>query len=426
MNMKKIAAIAAAAVMAVGICAGVPAGTESGSLLAVTAEAASSDFVIETDSSGNKYVSKYNGNGTNITIPSDVKYIAFNAFANNDTITSITFPKSCVEIKDSAFSGLDTLKTIVFEGNAKIGKTAFRECEKLESVTIKGSIKDCINDGAFNTCTSLKTFKVNKNDYNFYIGNGAFLECHSLTSINIPDKCTHIGDNVFVNCFSLTSLTIPAKTKTGLDSTVGYDAFGDDYTGTYCFGYAAVKATENGEKDFFVADGKRSGYYYHDGNDYSITPKQLTVYVTKGSPAEKYCKDNGIKYAYGSVPVATTQPTTKTTAPTVKKLAAPTGVKGTVSSDKIVLTWNKVDGAEGYRIYKYDEKTGKYLKYKDVKNEKCTVKGLKSNTKYKFKIYALVSEKGKFAVQTPSNAFSFTTKSAKKAAELFDDTLITL
>lgn len=56
MNMKKIAAIAAAAVMAAGICAGVPAGTENSSLFAVTAEAADNGFVIETDENGDKYV----------------------------------------------------------------------------------------------------------------------------------------------------------------------------------------------------------------------------------------------------------------------------------------------------------------------------------------------------------------------------------
>ena len=40
MNIKKITAFAAAVIMAAGICTGVPAGTGTGSPLAVTAEAA--------------------------------------------------------------------------------------------------------------------------------------------------------------------------------------------------------------------------------------------------------------------------------------------------------------------------------------------------------------------------------------------------
>lgn len=450
MNMKKIAAIAAAAVMAVGICAGVPAGTENSSLFAVTAEAASSDFVIETDSYGYKYVSGYTGKGGNITIPDGVDYIGDEAFGSfddeskmNNTITSVTFPKSCMLVGENAFTYCSSLKSVVFNGDASICDEAFFRCAALESVTVKGSLcmksyglstmSGGIENSTFSDCVSLKTVKIEKNDYEFSIGNCAFKGCISLSSINIPDKCITIGHSCFDNCFALEKLTIPAKTKIVKGADYDKSWYGDSFE-PYYFGYASISNKEGGSPDLpFLADGKKSGYYsywarHQDQNmkEVFVTPKQLTVTVTKGSSAEEYCKENGIKYVYTDGSSADTTAAMSTTAPTVKKLAAPTGIKGTASSDKIVLTWNKVDGAEGYRIYKYDEKTGKYLKYKDVKNEKCTVKGLKASTKYKFKIYALVSEKGEFAVQTPTNAFSFTTKAAKKAAEPFDDTLITL
>lgn len=435
MNMKKIAAIAAAAVMAAGICAGVPAGTENSSLFAVTAEAADNGFVIETDENGDKYVSGYTGNGGDITIPDGVKYIGNLAFGGNSNITSVTFPKSCTIIENEAFVASsikklvfkgdaitklhsfwssEKLESVVINGNASFGKNSFEFCSKLKSITINGSIKptdDCcgIEEYAFMSCESLKTVKILKNNYEFKIADGAFQNCFSLNSINLPNKCTEIAAYAFLSCYDLKKITIPAKTKL------------NDYSIGYC-------AIINGNKiDTYVADGKSSGYNsFHQ--DIPVTPI-ITCTVTKGSPAEKYCKENGIIYVYADGSLVDTTATKSTSAPaasTGKKLAAPTGIKGTASSDKIVLTWNKVDGAEGYRIYKYDEKTGKYLKYKDVKNEKCTVKGLKASTKYKFKIYALVSEKGEFAVQTPTNAFSFTTKAAKKAAEPFDDTLITL
>ena len=40
------------------------------------------------------------------------------------------------------------------------------------------------------------------------IGDDAFLDCSSLTSITIPDSVTSIGSNAFYNCTSLTSVTI--------------------------------------------------------------------------------------------------------------------------------------------------------------------------------------------------------------------------
>lgn len=51
---------------------------------------------------------------------------------------------------------------------------------------------------------------------------------------------------------------------------------------------------------------------------------------------------------------------------TAEKLAAPTGIKASVSETKIKLTWNEVDGADGYNVYKYNSSSDEYEKYKCV------------------------------------------------------------
>ena len=109
MSIKKIIAFDAAAVIAAGICTGVPTGIASDSILTVAAETENSDFVIETDYVGEKYVSDYKGSCGNITVPNDVSYIGELAFAGNKTITSITFPENWY-VQYAAFSECTNLK----------------------------------------------------------------------------------------------------------------------------------------------------------------------------------------------------------------------------------------------------------------------------------------------------------------------------
>lgn len=84
------------------------------------------------------------------------------------------------------------IKKVVFNGDATIGNDAFDWCLNLESVTVKGSIREVIYASAFYGCESLKTVKIEGNKKNFVIGGNAFRDCCSLTSINIPSKCTEI------------------------------------------------------------------------------------------------------------------------------------------------------------------------------------------------------------------------------------------
>ena len=430
MNIKKITAFAAAVIMAAGICTGVPTGTENISPLAITAEAADSDFVTQIDQDGDKYIESYKGKGGDVVIPDGVIWIAKGVFAGNNKITSVTFPKSCYWIEEDAFKECVNLKKVVFEGDATICKGAFEWCYNLESVTVKGSISVGIYANAFYGCESLKTVKIAKNNYDFVIGGSAFRDCYSLTSINIPSKCTDIYGCAFLNCFSLTKLTIPAKTKINTDAS-------DECHFGYAYLYETKKDVENAvygnnsSTKIFVADGKTSGYTiyykvtdkeknnssqmmgnyssdiaaYFDGNkSYELvnckkyTPKQLTVTVTKGSPAEKWAKANNVKYTYAS------------SSSSSGSAAAPSNFKASKTNNSVTLSWDAVDGADLYRVYKYNDKIGKYEKYKDVKSTKCTVSGLSANTKYKFKVVSYSKNKdGKYVKGESSKAVSVTT-----------------
>ncbi len=87
-----------------------------------------------------------------------------------------------------------------------IGNNAFYDCRSLTSVTIPDSVTS-IGGSAFSYCSSLTS--VTMPDSVTSIGDGAFSCCTSLTSVTIPDSVTSIGDGVFSGCDSLTSVTIP-------------------------------------------------------------------------------------------------------------------------------------------------------------------------------------------------------------------------
>ena len=98
-----------------------------------------------------------------------------------------------------------------------IGEEAFYNCRSLTSVTIPGSVTS-IDKDAFCFCSSLTSVTIP--DSVTSIGDRAFLGCTSLTSVTIPDSVTSIGEFTFYNCKSLTSVTIPDSV-----TSIGVGAF---------------------------------------------------------------------------------------------------------------------------------------------------------------------------------------------------------
>ena len=84
------------------------------------------------------------------------------------------------------------------------------------------------------------------------------------------------------------------------------------------------------------------------------------------------------------------------------KLAAPTGLKATVSGTTVKLTWNAVNGADAYRVYKFDSESGEYKTLKNVSGTSTSVKNLAKGT-YNFRVAAIVKSGSKLKAQTKSS-----------------------
>ena len=107
-----------------------------------------------------------------------------------------------------------------------VGNEAFRNCSSLTSVTIPNSVTS-IGDYAFSHCSSLTSVTIPNSVTS--IGNSAFCYCTGLTSVTIGNSVTSIGDWAFDGCSGLTSVTIGNSV-----TNIGYSAF------SYCSGLVNI------------------------------------------------------------------------------------------------------------------------------------------------------------------------------------------
>ena len=110
--------------------------------------------------------------------------------------------------------------------NTSIGDYAFYNCYSLSSVTIPSGVTS-IGESAFRNCYSLSSVTIPNSVTS--IGVFAFNYCYSLSSVTIPNSVTSIGSNAFNYCYSLSSVTIPS----GVISISGY-------LFNYCYSLSSV------------------------------------------------------------------------------------------------------------------------------------------------------------------------------------------
>jgi hypothetical protein len=98
-----------------------------------------------------------------------------------------------------------------------IGDYAFAECSSLTSIAIPQGVAN-IGGCAFGWCSSLTNITLPESLIK--IGDEAFWACDSLTSITIPEGVECIGNQAFYFCTSLTNITLPESL-----TSIGGDAF---------------------------------------------------------------------------------------------------------------------------------------------------------------------------------------------------------
>ena len=186
-----------------------------------------------------------------IKIPDSVETIGTNAFHNCQDLESITLPASLKTIESSAFSSCCNLSKIKLPVSlTTIENSVFDGCRSLETVFYDGSLAQwsqintsngflgysspslvmndytaqfiSVKDDPFAEPIPKKTVTITKytgkestvilpSTINSWpvtkIGEAAFQDNTTITSVTIPDSVTEIGANAFAGCTNLTSVT---------------------------------------------------------------------------------------------------------------------------------------------------------------------------------------------------------------------------
>ena len=151
-----------------------------------------------------------------------------------------------------------------------IGNDAFLNCCSLTSVTIPDSVTS-IGTHAFSSCESLKNITIPNSVTS--IGNDAFSNCESLKNVTIPDSVTSIGYGTFFCCKSLTQVTL-SNSVTSIGDLAFYHCSNLVYV-TYCGTEEQWNAISIGSYNGVLTNAERS---YHNWQDATCTaPKTCTI-----------------------------------------------------------------------------------------------------------------------------------------------------
>ena len=108
------------------------------------------------------------------------------------------------------------------------------------------------------------------------IGNGAFYDCKTFTSITIPDSVTSIGHWAFRNCIGLTSITIPDSV-----TSIGERAF---------YGCPIETATIPAWAAEYIRYCEPEEEYFFDKNESKLKTVVITSGTSIGNGAFAYCR----------------------------------------------------------------------------------------------------------------------------------------
>ncbi|MGN1138094.1 MAG: leucine-rich repeat protein [Ruminococcus sp.] len=271
---KKLTSVLLAVIMVLGVMTFAP--------LTVSA-ATYGDFEYTLEDDYTCTITKYNGNASDVTIPSTIygnKVTKITGFYNTDVV-NVVIPKGIKEIDSYSFRYCQYLKSITLPNTLKkLRRSVFSGCLSLQSINIPDSVT-YIESYAFADCSNLKNITLSKNIYG--IDSYAFRGCSALNSITIPNSVKQIGEQAFSGCTNLTTVNFGS----GLES-IGYGIF-DEFNGRGDYCKKLENITVNKNNIFFSSS---NGVLFNK-NETEI------IWYPRGRKNTSYTVPKSVKAIYG-------------------------------------------------------------------------------------------------------------------------------
>lgn len=151
-----------------------------------------------------------------IFLPEGIQSLKCESFFNCD-IEKVTLPMTVTSLDNNSFENCKTLQEVVLNHGLKlIGSGAFHSCEKLKKIAIPETVES-MGGWIFIGCASLITMNIPEKVT--AIPAYTFAGCRSLKKIDFSPKTDihRIGQGAFSNCHELSSVLIPSKNEIYLE-----------------------------------------------------------------------------------------------------------------------------------------------------------------------------------------------------------------
>lgn len=142
-----------------------------------------------------------------VNIPPSVDIVGNSAFKECEKLESVNISSTVTSLRDEAFRGCKSIKSVHLPGNVQyVGESTFRDCISMQKLVVdNGNIE--IGERTFENCRNLKSVSLPESLTEIY--GGVFNSCKSLESIHLPRELMIIGESAFASCIALTQIDIP-------------------------------------------------------------------------------------------------------------------------------------------------------------------------------------------------------------------------